>query len=86
MILELMISKRTIGVKMGYLELHILVCLESCLVSKVEVDTFRELFNGFLKVLLHVRCIACILNLSQLCIYITKINLFRVNNCLIHSS
>ncbi len=30
MILELVISKRTIGVKMGYLELHILVCLESC--------------------------------------------------------
>jgi hypothetical protein len=44
-ILELVMSKRSIGVKLGYLELHILVCLESCLVSKVEVDTFRELFN-----------------------------------------
>lgn len=85
-IAKLMVRKRSVGVELCNLELHILIALEGLLVLQVHVDAFRELFNSLLELLFGVPGVASILDFAKLHIDIAKIDLVHVLERLVDSS
>ena len=75
-----MVREGTVRVELRHLELHVLVCKEGRLVSKVEVDTLTELRDSLLELLLSVPLIPSILDLRELHVYIAQMDLAGVLN------